>query len=142
VRAEWVRDPAIPEWTLTVGGTARASVEEWIGSGDDGRETSWWKWIVWTGVAPSAEGAEDGLHLAQIQAEAELRARAAATIAALDTGEPPSTAEARCSYLVELATQAWDRAAGDRHEFRRHITERMAQAAQVWTCDVDDRGAE
>jgi hypothetical protein len=54
------------------------------------------------------------------------------------------TAEERHAYLVSLGVQAVAMAIDD-HQVKRplneriaaHMSERMAQAAQAWTCEVD-----
>ena len=64
--------------------------------------------------------------------------------------EPPMTAEERLEYLVRLGMQAFDAvsydgfgadrpAVLDRDGFKDALTERCAQAAQVWTMEVEER---
>lgn len=62
----------------------------------------------------------------------------------LISGETPMTGEERVAYLVKLAMEAYDAGPEEtevfRDAFRRAVSERMRQAAQVWGAEVDCAG--
>lgn len=58
------------------------------------------------------------------------------TLASEDLSSSPSASRDFHVYLINLAVEAYDRAEGDRARFELEISERMAQAAQVYAMDV------